>query len=153
MPEDTWLIKPADTKAIERYASIVHTQRIDHIRLLPSEATRRAGDSSHDSNLFIIHQDSPYRTAMCAGFWNVQSFLELIIDADDVWKFEKEGTMRSKGRRFLCAKRNPMPYVLPEKDSGYAWSPIKRGKWTPGARHWAKLEGVEIDFSKHPKDY
>ena len=45
----------------------------------------------------------------------------------------------------------PLPFVTRGDPTGpWVKSPVVRGRWTKAAKRYAEIEGLDIDFSKHP---
>ena len=154
MPEDTWMTGKVNTEALVEFATYITDDIVDHIRLVNSDAVIHLKDYTPDPRLWIYASNSPYRTSCCPGLWRRDVMRKLIRNTDTAWSFEKQAPSCSRDYLFLCTYASDyIPYVMPVGGAKWAWSPIKRGKWTPGARLWAEVEGVEVDFSKHPKDY
>ena len=151
---DHWLTETVDTKALVDFAEIIACGRADRIMLIAGGRHESKGTFEADPRLNVYADKSPYRTALQAGLWRVETFLSLLKEPEDAWDFETRGSLRSQDSQdvFLHVKEHRyMRYVercLPE----YSHSAVRRGEWTESARKYAAIENLQIDFSIHPKD-
>lgn len=151
MLDDQWLIESADARALEDFATIMLNDQADYI-LLNTGTTRSKGEFELDSRLFILADNSRYRTVMQASFWRVGIFLDLLQDGETAWQFERGSALRSRGSdRFLAVKKNACLRYVERNIADYSiGNPVVRGKWTASAKLYAEREGLKLDFSRHP---
>lgn len=165
MMDDVWLAESVDTAALLDFASLLERDVADHIQLQPAPADRQRhfkGQSPHDPRLLVYRSDSPVRVCLQPGLWRVEALRSLLRDDEALpGDLENLGSRDSQGRgdRFLCLDRyGVMNYVthgnlyhVGEEAVYWINNPVSGGKWTEGARLYAKREGLDIDFSQDPK--
>lgn len=149
--DDHWPTGLIDTDALMAFASHIRHGRADHIRLYDSGQPRH-GDFEPDPRLFIFARNARYRACLQPSLWSVEALLDLLRPGETAWDFEWHfSSKRTEGSlKYLCVKSNHhFPYAL-----GGEWGrgPVLKGEWTEAARRYAEREGLEIDFSRHPKD-
>ena len=155
MHEDYWLTEPSDTAALLDFADICLRGDADHIQVLPTWARhiRSSGIFSGDPRLLVFADDSEYRTSLQAGFWRVETVLDLLKPGETAWDFERTGTGRSLDHLFLGVKESKyFFYVIRNTGKGWIDQPVGKGRWSKDARVYAKREGLKIDFSRDPKE-
>lgn len=155
MTEDNWLTGPVDTSALKDFVGHILVRGIHHIRLYPGWNHDKAeGEFPYDSRLLIFTKDSPYRFSLKPGFYGRAIFTELLRDNENAWECEENASKRSrKFKRTFMAIRDwgPFPFVTQGDPTGpWTKSPLVRGRWTTAAKRYAKIEGLNIDFSRHP---
>lgn len=144
--DDHWLCGPVQTDVLVELASYLANGTAEHIRLLAGDM-RYTGYFPHDDRLTVSHPTERYRASLQAGFWNVETYRGLLRPGESAWEFESRSAKRTKGSyRYLCVRSNAyFPYTIgPEWDRGI----VKRGEWSAGARKYAEIEGLDIDFRK-----
>jgi len=151
--EDFWISKRVQTNAIEEYVALMDKDNADYIRLYPCPEPDY--EFGYDKRLGVLADHAAYRTSLQVAIWRKRVFKELIVEAENPWQFEVNGTDRSKkyGSRFLSVKRfwdsdrKPFHYGI-----DYVCTAINKGKWSKEAKHYALQEGLSIDFSKRPNE-
>lgn len=155
LTEDNWLTGPVDTDALKDFVGHILVSGVHHIRLYPGwNHDKSDGAFPRDSRLLIFAKDSPYRFSLKPGLFRRATFMELLRDDESAWESEVNGSKRSKKfKRGFMAIRDwgPFPFVTKGDPTGpWVKSPVVRGRWTKAAKRYAKIEGLNIDFSKHP---
>jgi hypothetical protein len=155
MTEDNWLTGPVDTNALKDFVGHVLVRGIHHIRLYPGwDHDRAECEFPRDNRLLIFTKDSPYKCSLKPGLWRRATFLELLRDEEEPWGFEVDGSKRSRkfGHTFMAIRDwGTFPFVTRGDPTGpWVKSPVVRGCWTKAAKRYAEIEGLKIDFSKHP---
>jgi len=155
LTEDNWLTGPVDTQVLKDFVGHILVKGVHHIRLYPGwDHDKAKGEFPYDSRLLIFTKDSPYRFSLKPGFYLLATFLELLRDGESAWECEVCASVRSRRfKRTFMAIRDwgPFPFVTNGDPTGpWVKSPLVRGRWTKAAKRYARLEGLDIDFSKHP---
>jgi hypothetical protein len=150
--EDFWIKERVNTQIIEDYLSIMEQDIADYIRLYPCPEPYIS--FSIDDRLGTLSDNAPYRTSLQVALWRKSVFEKLIIENENPWQFEINGTLRSRcyGNRFLSVKRffdNNRPYHY---GINYVCTAINKGRWSKEAKEYAKEEGLSIDFSIRPHE-
>lgn len=156
--EDNWLTGPPDTGAIIDFARHIEFDGADYIRLYPGwDHDKSVGPFKHDSRLLVMAGRSPYRCSLKPALWRNETFRKLLREGESAWDFERNGSRRSKeyrGRFLAVADWGHYFPMVTRGDPTGPWvkSPIVKGRWTTAARKYARREGLDVDFSKHPMD-
>jgi len=155
LTSDNWITAPLDTKTLMGFAEHVLSKKADHIRLYPGwDHDTAKGPFRRDPRLMIFAKKAPYRCSLKPSLWRRKVLIRLLKDGEQAWDFEREASRRSRelGDRFLAVKNwGYFPMVTRGDPSGdWVKSPVVRGRWTKAAKRYAQLEGLNIDFSKHP---
>ena len=84
-----------------------------------------------------IEPGAPYRAALQAAFWKVESLRELLIPGETPWEMEHLGSRRSDmlNEGFYCVHRPALSYV----------AGVSLGKWTPWGIAACREQGIPID--------
>jgi len=155
LTSDNWITAHPNAKALIAFANYVLSGKAAHIWLYPGhdyDMVRKP--FTPDTRLMTLVHNSPYRCSLKPSLWKREVFLSLLKDGEWPWEFESNASKRSQklGTRFLIVKRwGYFPFVMTGDPSG-RWNrpPVMKGHWTEGARQYAKREGLQIDFARHP---
>lgn len=146
--DDFWLTAPVDTAAMRDFVALVQQGKSLHIRLWTEGQDMRHGDFKDDPRLFVFDPLEKYRASIQCAIWDVDEFRKLLHHGESCWNFEDQSRWRSEGSlKYLCVKSNDY-FQYTYGDDWYS-SPLSKGKWTDGAKKYAELEGLTIDFSKN----
>jgi len=151
--EDFWIKKTVDTKVIEEYIKLIELEKAEYISLYPG--SKPYIPFSLDTRLNVISGNAPYRTSLQVALWRKKVLEDLIVEGENPWQFEILGTERSKnyGNKFLAVKRffdgNNVPFHY---GIDYVCTAINKGRWSKEALHYAKFEGLNIDFTNRPQE-
>lgn len=149
MTEDIWLTESVDVRKLREYARILARNKAGHIRLFPP---RKVFSADNFDTLYTFSDKEPYRVSTHAGLWRVDVVRRLLKSGESIWEFELKGSHRSQDETMMCVKKfNAFQYVN-RNYGGWNDEPVWRGRWTNAAFKYAKREGLEIDFSRQPKD-
>jgi hypothetical protein len=151
--EDFWIKRTVQTQVIKEYAALMDKDRADYIRLYPCPEPDY--ECQYDKRLGVLADQAAYRTSLQVGLWRKSVFQELIVENENPWQFEINGTVRSReyGPRFLSVKRfwdaggKPFHYGI-----DYVCTAINKGMWSKAAKSYALQEGLAIDFSNRPNE-
>lgn len=151
--EDFWIKKRVDTKVIEDYVGLMDLDQVDYIGLYPGSEPYIPFPL--DERLCVIADDASYRTSLQVALWRKNVLEALIVEGENPWQFEIQGTERSRryGNRFLSVKRffdgenEPYHYGV-----DYVCTAINKGRWSKEAKQYAQLEGLTIDFTLRPHE-
>ena len=151
--EDFWIKKPVDTKVITDYIKLMDLDQADYIGLYPGSEPFHSYPL--DERLYILDKNTAYRTSLQVALWRKSIFEELIVEGENPWQFEIQGTIRSRlyDNRFLSVKRfydsrkQPYHYGI-----DYVCTAINKGRWSRDAKKYVKSEGLKFDFSKRPNE-
>ncbi len=151
--EDFWISRTVDTAAIEAYVSLLDSGSVDYIRLYPCPPPNTPFPS--DSRLGSLAPGAAYRTSLQMALWRRSVLTSLIREGETPWQFEVLGTERSRsfGERFLSVR----PHWTPQGERyhhgiDYVCTAVNKGRWSRAARRYARQEGLQIDFSKRPRE-
>ena len=151
MHDDCWLCGPVDTPTLVEWANLMDADGIDYIRLSLGSNEPPPGSTPYGHGLYIVPEDYMYRASLQPSLWRVETFLNTLKDGESPWDFEIKGSRRARGK-FLAADRvGYFPY-LHGAEPGWDSEPVIRGHWQNSAYKYAKTEGIQIDFSRQPKD-
>lgn len=155
LTSDNWLTARPNIKALTEFAHYILSEKAAHIWLYPGQdydIVRKPFAS--DPRLAGIARNSPCRCSLKPSLWRRETFLSLLKDGEWPWEFEPNASERSQelDARFLIVKEwGYFPFVMTGDPSGnWIKPPVMGGHWTEGAQHYAKHEGLRIDFAKHP---
>lgn len=151
MHDDCWICGPVDTPALIRWAKLMDTDGINYIKTAPSHNEPVDGTAPYGHGLVVSPKDYMYRTALGPALWRVAAFLDTLRDGESPWSFEVHGGIRAHGKILRAARTGHFPYVHREKPYVWESEPVVRGMWQNAAHQYAEIEGIQIDFSKHPK--
>jgi len=151
--EDFWINHRVQTHIIEEYVDMMDKGRADYIRLFPCPEPDY--EHEYDKRLGVLADNAAYRTSLQVAIWRKSVFQELIVEEENPWQFETQGTIRSKKygprflsvRRFYDAKKEPFHYGI-----DYVCTAINKGKWSKAAKIYASQEGLAINFSNRPHE-
>lgn len=153
--DDWWLTAPPDTAALLDFARIVEVGHAEHIGLYPTWGkvgnlhVSSKGPYAPDSRLKVFAPRSAYRTSLMPGFWRTKTLRALLVPGESAQQFEINASRRSEGNdRFLCAAEYKHFRYVVRNEPHYTWGPVMRGNWTRDASHYAKKEGLDMDFSR-----
>lgn len=151
--DDWWLTAPPDMAALLDFARIIEEGHADHIGLYPAWGkvgnlyVSSKGPYIPDPRLKVFAPRSAYRTSLMPGLWRTKTLQALLVPGESAQQFEINASRRSEDNdRFLCAAEYGYFRYVVREEPGYTWGPVKRGKWTRDATHYAKVEGLSIDF-------
>jgi hypothetical protein len=151
--EDFWIQKSVSTQVITDYVALMERGKAEYIRLYPCPEPDY--DFEFDDRLGTLAEEAPYRCSLQVALWRKSVFQELIVEGENAWQFEVQGTVRSRkyGSRFLSAKR----FLAPDGNLShfgidYVCTAINKGKWSKAAKAYALREGLAIDFSNRPNE-
>ena len=104
MLADYWLAQPANTEAINQFASYLPKYDVSHIRLQRSDPATQGGIGSFepDPRLFVFGEDAPYRISLQASLWQRDVFRNLLRNASSPWDFETNNSVYADYLRCLC---------------------------------------------------
>jgi hypothetical protein len=89
------------------------------------------------------------------ALWRKDIFESLIVNGENHWEFEINGTIRSRKyvNRFLSVKR----FDEGKKEQyhfgiDYVCTAINKGRWSKDAKDYIESEGLNLDLSKRPHE-
>lgn len=146
--EDVPLMERVDTERILKLFEIIKKEKAGYLRLFPMPGPDKPFKNYKEVGL--IDRDAPYRTSLMAAFWDTEIFKSLLVEGENAWQMELEGTERSRKIEvpFLSVpvsrffKKNNNPAI------NHFATAVKKGRWQYGAIKFLKKEGIEVDGSK-----
>jgi len=149
--EDFWIERNVPGRTIAEYVALMDKGKADYIRLFPCPEPDYG--CQWDERLGVLADDASYRTSLQVSLWRKSVFQELIVEGENPWQFEIQGSARSRkyGDRFLSVKR----FLNPDGKAfhfgiDYVCTAINKGKWSKAAKIYAWHEGLAIDFNHFP---
>ena len=148
--EDYWINAPVETARITSYVDLMEHHGLNYIRLLSKPLPD--ADYPHDARLGVLSDQADYRTSVQITFWRKDVLMELIRPGESVWRFERDGTERSRkyGDTFLSTKRHGGDDYY--HGIRYVCTAVNLGKWSTMARPYAEREGLTVDWSVLPAE-
>lgn len=142
--EDYWINKRVNHQNILDYLALIDDDKADCIRLYPAPGPGLP--CKFDDRLGIQADNAEYRASLQMAIWRKSVLEDLLIEGESPWRFEAEGSVRSRryGARFLCV--NKRRYGVE-----YVFTAIIQGEWTKQAREYAASEGITVDWDTLPK--
>jgi len=152
---DNWITAPPDSDALSDFADYVRSKRAAHVRLYPGwDHDTADGSFSDDPRLMVLSKRAPYRCSLKPAFWRRSVLLGLLEKGEEPWDFERKASKRSRRLPDLflaTADWGCFRFVTAADPSGdWVKSPVVKGRWTVDAKRYCELEGVKVDFSRHP---
>lgn len=148
--QEDYLFKSAvNTARLRELAIYMKANDIGCIRLYDCPKPDKPWPERMD--LGLIGQHAPYRVSLQAAFWNRDVLYNLLIDGENGWEMEREGSLRSQTitKPFLSIKRSSPPsnQALPIP---YFCTAVVNKRWLRGAATLCAHEGIAIDTAKRP---
>lgn len=150
---DHWAAGQIDNGAILDFVKYIKRGAAQRIRLYPGwDHDKSSGAFRYDDRLLVMAKDSSYRCSCKPSLWDRGVLLRLLRDGESPWDFERRGQKRSAKYTFLALRNwGVFPFVTKGCPSGpWEKSPVIKGRWSRAALKYAKREGLEIDFGRHP---
>jgi hypothetical protein len=145
MQEDYWINQVVDTALIDSYVHHFRQDLLDYLRLVPvPPGTEQCG---FDDRIQLLNSEARYRTSLQAALWRKTVLLQLLLDDESPWNFERVGNDRSRmyGPRFGCVSGRNLQTIAPGNLS-YVCTAINKGRWSTDAVRYATREGLHVDF-------
>lgn len=127
--EDFFLIKRVPAAAISEQLKTLHALNGTMLRLFPNPPPHLRVKGYGD--IGAVHRFAPFRASAQAALWKRADLLNLLVDGESPWDFERNGTLRSQSRAdgFYCTFKPILPYV----------HVIEQGRWfRSAARRFGK---------------
>lgn len=140
--EEFWIRDTVDSSNIQYYVQLIADDVADHVRLAPDPSPD--APYGNDERLGILTERSEYRTSTQMGLWRRSVLLDLLDVTENVWKFEKFGTQRSRkyGTRFLS--------VTKRRFGVHYDSVVDGGIFKEKAFEFARREGLTLHPEQMP---
>ncbi len=155
--DDFWLTGPVRTDVLMEFADHIRRGWADHVSFWDTDQSRNDGDGhfEHDSRLFVYCPSAKYRAGGAAALWKREEYLKMQEPGWTAWQVEGHSRERSEGSLgYLCVRKTEefgdMRYFPYSVGDEWANSVMWKGEWTEGAKRYAEMEGIEIDFSRNP---
>lgn len=153
--EDYFVYAHPDQRLLDRSVELLGKHNATFLRLacFPSDHFEDyAYDAMKDDAEFVVtRKEARYRVNLQAGIWNREKLMQLIVPGESPWKFETEGTKRSretdevylgvketKGLRYV---HGPIPYLC---------TALSRGVWMRDAIELCREHGIELNTGERP---
>jgi hypothetical protein len=151
--EDCWLTAPTNTQALVEFSEIILRDEADVIQLSYGGLKARKADFPGDPRLFIYREDVVFRASLMSGLWRVSTFLQILNPAWDNWQFEVNAKPPpGTDHRWLRINQPGFLTYVSHHHPDYGMSAVASGGWTSAAEKYAKIEGLQIDFSRQPRE-
>jgi hypothetical protein len=140
MLEDFFLRSSVENDQVMDLYKHMILRDINMLRLIPRPGPNV--ELNYDLNIGKVSTDARYRASTQAAFWKSSVLLDLIIEDENIWSFEANGTIRSK--------LNVNFYSVIKPVLTYKHHVVERGKWFPWeAWKFARLQiGVDLKSRK-----
>ncbi len=153
--EDYFITKPVRNSDILNLVDVMEKTNATFLKLglFPTKFNSLWPHTSlkNFNNIASINKGSKYRICLQIAIWNKEHLLELLVEQENPWQFEIEGSKRANqsDKLFLT--------IMPDKKARYVHGPINylctaltNGKWMQDALRLAKKENITIDTSNYP---
>lgn len=148
MLEDIPFRKKVDSDRILKLLSIIEKENAAYLRLYPSPGPDKRYKNYKEVG--EINKNANYRTSLLPAIWETKTFLDLLIEGENAWQMELEGTKRSREikKPFLSVKRSPILNRNNNPAIDCLCTAVKKGKWLYNAVKFLEKNGVKIDKNK-----
>ena len=137
MLEDFFLDRRVSNAEILRQIELL--QRLDGValRLFPNPPADYFLDG-----VGILHVQSPYRVSLQAAIWNRRRLMDLLVDEESPWEFERRGSKRSRALSggFYSVAKAVIHYQ----------HVVERGEWFRSCARRYGAEDIGCDFKARP---
>lgn len=148
LQEDYFIERSIDTERIQKLFDIVKAEHPASLRIYPNPEPQLP--YKNYSGVGEVIKGTPYRLSLQATIWDKSVFQDLLVDGDDPWNTEHEGSKRSNRIEpaFLSVNRNSVWSGAVSPVFEYVCTGISKRVWTWDAVYLFEKEGIEADFTK-----
>ena len=149
MQEDYFLHSFVRTDLLESFFEKMVSYDLDCLHLTDQCGIGFYNENTGIKDVWEIKKGSRYRVATQSAFWKKHSLKKLLRIWENVWEFEKYGSMRSDYLfdKIMCVNQNIYGIgkieILP-----YIFTGIQQGKWKKDVVDVFNKHGIEIDFNR-----
>ncbi len=147
LQEDFFFSGPVHQDLIDQALELYGLVKAGCVRLYPCPGPNEIAD---DCNWGIVHRGQPYRISCQAAIWRPSYLQQIASQFKTPQEFELQGTpysctlpdnVWSYGRD---RERWPINYIC---------TAIVRGVWQKGAKDLCDAHGIQVDWSKRPREW
>ncbi len=153
--EDYFIYEPVNNEAINRLFEVARQEHADFLRLgcFPS---RYNSYYPYDPlpgypDLAKVRTGGRYYINLQTAIWKRQSLLDLLVDGENPWEFEINGSQRASARDFisLCVMETKGKEGI-HGPIMYIGGAVTKGKWMLDAIRLARKNNIRLDTGRRP---
>jgi hypothetical protein len=138
--EDFFLRETVDSARVLRLLEEVKKDSLNMLRLIPRPGPPRGRLKT--SHYGLLPVNAPYRVSTQAAFWRVDVLRNLLVEGENAWQFEVNGSVRShRYQGFASVWDAALPY---------RHHAVERGRWFPWAVLRFRYLDIAIDLRARP---
>lgn len=146
--EDFFLNRRVHSTRILQLIGYMESRGAGYLRLYPSPGPDEI--CADNPEVGEIKKGSEYRTSLQAAIWNREVMLSLLVDGENAWQMERDGSLRSNGLDvpFLSVRRDAVTGKIKDPPLSYFCTAVYKGLWMRKAVEFCANEGVPIDLTR-----